>query len=118
MTRDVRLYINDMLEALEKIEEYTENVSEDDFFEDTQLQDAIVRRIEILGESVKHIPQDIRDKYPEIPWRQISGMRDILTHEYFGINMSKVWKAITEDNPEIKENVLKIKRDLDKKYKK
>lgn len=74
MKRDVRVYIEDILESITKIEEYMGNLkNEDDFYEDTQIQDAVLRRLEIIGEAVKNVPQDLRDKYPEIPWKKLQG---------------------------------------------
>lgn len=67
MKRDIRVYIEDILECIGKIEEYTKEITEDDFYENTQIQDAVLRRLEIIGEAVKNIPQEFRDKYPEIP---------------------------------------------------
>ena len=68
----------------------------------------MLRRLEIIGEAVKNIPDDFRAKYPDIPWRQIAGMRDVLIHAYFGVNLRRVWKVIKEDLPEIKLKILKI----------
>jgi len=106
--RDVRVFLEDILESIEKIEEYTANVDEDEFYENTFIQDAVLRRLEIIGEAVKNIPNDFRAKYPDIPWRQIAGMRDILIHAYFGVNLRRVWKVIKEDLPELKLKILKI----------
>ncbi|MDP8216774.1 MAG: DUF86 domain-containing protein [Candidatus Kaelpia imicola] len=82
MKRDIRVYIEDILEAISKIEEYIKGLnSEDDFYNNTQVQDAVLRRLEIISEAVKSIPQEFRDQYLNIPWKQIAGMRDILIHE-------------------------------------
>jgi len=67
-----------------------------------------LRRLEIIGEAVKNIPDDFRAKYPDIPWRQIAGMRDILIHAYFGVELRRVWKVVKEDLPELKLKILKI----------
>jgi uncharacterized protein with HEPN domain len=109
MKRDVRVYIEDVLECIEKVEEYTRGVAEEDFYRNGQIQDAVLRRLEIMGEAVKNIPQDFRERYPEIPWRKIAGLRDVLIHGYSGINLPRVWKVILEDLPNLKQKIREIK---------
>ena len=110
--RDTRVFLEDILESIEKIEEYTTDINEEEFYENTFVQDAVIRRLEIIGEAVKNIPDDFRVKYPDIPWRQIAGMRDVLIHAYFGVNLRRVWKVIKEDIPELKLKILKILEDI------
>jgi len=112
MTRDVRLYIEDILDSIEKVEQYTKTVDEQDFLSDTQVQDAVLRRLEIIGEAVKNIPQDFRDKYQQIPWKRIAGLRDVLIHEYFGVNLHRAWKLAKEDIHDLKNQLLKVRKDL------
>ena len=109
MIKNVNLYLNDIFECIEKIEEYLKDFTLNDFEEDTKIQDAVLRRLEIIGEAVKKLPKDYKDKYPEIPWRDIAGTRDVLIHEYFGINFELIWKTIKEDLPALKEKVLQMK---------
>jgi uncharacterized protein with HEPN domain len=111
MKDDIRVYIEDILECIDKIEEYTK-IDEDDFYENTQAQDAVLRRLEIIGEAVKNIPQDVRDKYSEIPWRKIAGMRDVIIHEYSGVNLERVWKVAKEDLVGLKEKILLMRKNL------
>lgn len=107
-TRKPRVYLLDILESINHIESFIANVDEDSFFSNVEKQDAVLRRLEIIGEAVKKLPDRIRNKYSMIPWRQIARMRDIIIHEYFGITLDMIWVVITEDLPELKTAIQNI----------
>jgi len=108
MQRDPKVYLKDVLKAIEKIERYTENLSFNDFSKNDIVQDAVVRNLEIIGEAVKKIPEEIRNKHPQIEWKKIAGLRDILIHEYFGVDFEIVWDIIKNKLPELKKQVSEI----------
>jgi uncharacterized protein with HEPN domain len=111
--KDAETFIEHILECIALIEEYSENKTVDDFLDSVQLQDAIIRRIEIIGEAVKNIPNAIKAEHPEIPWKKIAGMRDIIIHEYFGIDLELTWEVITRDLPDLKKKMLRIRENLE-----
>jgi len=112
MKKEILVYVEDVLESISKIEEYTKGISGEEFYGNTELQDAVLRRLEIIGEAVKNVPQEFRDKYPAIPWKKIAGMRDVLIHEYAGVIMERVWNVVIGDLPELKSRMLSVKKDL------
>jgi len=105
MQRDYTAYLNDILKAINKIENYAGNLTLDDFSDSNLYQDAIIRNLEIIGEAVKHIPNTLQKKYPDVEWKKIAGLRDILAHAYFGIDIEIVWDVVQNKLPEFKEQI-------------
>ncbi|HBC46346.1 MAG TPA: hypothetical protein DEO84_02105 [candidate division Zixibacteria bacterium] len=110
MKKDASVLVEHILESIELIEQYLKGKSKIDFMGSTQLQDSVIRRIEIIGEAVRNIPDDIKSKYQDIRWKEISGMRDILIHKYFGLDLELTWEAAVKDIPDLKEKILRIKK--------
>lgn len=112
MKRDIKVYLQDILESILAIEEYTGALAEEDFYSNRQVQDAVVRRLEIIGEAVKNIDEYFKNKYPDIPWKKIAGMRDVVAHEYFGVKLERIWEVVKSDVPDLKKRIMKIKETL------
>jgi len=99
--RDPALYLTHVVESIELARAYVEGVDYHEFSESQKLQDAVVRRIEIIGEAVKNLPPEVRDAAPGVPWRRIAGMRDKIVHDYMGIDIELVWTVVQRDLPEL-----------------
>lgn len=108
MKKDPLIFLKHIMECIELIEKYTKKLTKRKFLENTKTQDAVIRRIEVIGEASKNIPQSVKNKYPGIPWRKIAGMRDILTHEYFGVDLHLTWNVAQKDIPKLKRKIVQI----------
>ena len=115
MKREIGDYIQDILEAMINAVKFIENMSYDEFSHDTKTIYAILRAIEVIGEATKNIPDEVRKKYPAIPWKEMAGMRDKVIHEYFGVKIERVWLTVKEDIPGIKPLIKKVFEELEGK---
>jgi uncharacterized protein with HEPN domain len=108
MKRDINLFIQDILDNLKDIDSFSKGLTKEEFAKNKLKQNAIIRSLEVIGEAVKNLPDSFRKKYPKIPWRDIAGFRDILSHSYFGVNIERVWNILEIDLPILKEKMNKI----------
>ncbi len=108
MRRDYRLFIKDILDAIEKIEEFVAGMDFEEFKDDDKTVSAVVRKLEIIGEATKNIPDEVRQRYPKLPWREMAKIRDKLIHGYFIVDHQIIWKVIEEELPFLKPQIEKI----------
>lgn len=107
--RTAAAYIYDIIDCIRKIEVYTRGLTYERFQNAELVQDGVVRNLELIGEAAKHIPEDIRMQHPHIEWKKICGMRDILVHEYFGLDLELIWDVVATKIPALKKDIKKIK---------
>ena len=97
MSRGVEILLGEILEAIELLQRYTAGLTFEEFAATVEKQDAVIRRLEIIGEAVKGLPQALRDAHPDTPWSDIAGSRDIMIHEYFRVDLELAWQMVQED---------------------
>jgi uncharacterized protein with HEPN domain len=108
MSRKISLYLNDILKSCGKITTYTQEMTYEAFLEDDRTYEAVLLNLQIIGESVKNIPDEVRDRSPEIEWRKIAGLRDMIAHAYFQIEPGIVWDIIQTKIQPLREAVLAL----------
>jgi len=106
--RDYKLYLRDILKAMESIEKFVEGMNFEEFQKDDKTSSAVVRKFEVMGEAAKRVPEHIKQKYQQVPWKEMAGMRDRLIHFYFGVDYKLVWTTIKERIPHIKPLIQEI----------
>jgi len=109
--REPKLLLKDILEAISAIERFVEGISFEDFRTNDEKSSAVIRKFEIIGEATKGLPEDLKEKHPEILWKEMAGFRDKLIHFYFGVKYELVWQAIKQRLPQIKSLIQKILED-------
>lgn len=107
-------YIQDIIDSIDAVADFTGAMGYDEFITDRKTVYATVRAIQIIGEAAKKVPDDLRSMYPMVPWRSMAGMRDKVTHEYFGVQMRILWNTVKEDLPPLKSVLLDILREIDR----
>jgi uncharacterized protein with HEPN domain len=113
-SRDYKDYLQDILDAADDVENFVDNLTYGEFIKDRKTLNAVIRSIEIIGEATKHIPETIRAKYEQVPWKQMAGMRDKLIHAYTGIDTETIWKAAKENIPQLKTTIQKTQKQQEK----
>jgi uncharacterized protein with HEPN domain len=109
--KDERLYLSNIQECIERIEEYTKGGKEE-FMQTKMIQDAVIRNFEIIGEATKRLSPELRSKYSDVPWQQMAGLRDVLIHDYLKVNLNLVWQIIEQNLSDLKRQVTAIMENL------
>lgn len=102
--KDAAIYLRHIRDAITRIEKYTAQ-GRKAFFEDSMVQDAVIRNLEVIGEAVRSLPPELKRRHPEIPWRSITALRNVLIHEYFGVDLEIVWRVVQRRIPTLKRHV-------------
>jgi uncharacterized protein with HEPN domain len=106
--RPIDLLLNDIYQAIDRIEQYIKNLSFDAFSKDQKSVDAVVRNLEIIGEAANRLPDEFKEKYSTIEWHKVVGLRHRIVHEYFGIDLEIIWQILHKDLPELKQKIAEV----------
>ncbi len=112
MTKDARVYLAHILESIDKIARFTVD-GKLRFLQDPMVHDAVVRNLEIIGEAAKRVDDSYRTAHPEVPWRALAGLRDVLIHQYEGVDLERVWAVVERDLPRVRLGVSSLLPSLD-----
>lgn len=114
MNKDFTIYIDEIIDSISHIEKYTNNVAIEHFQEDDYMQDAVIRRFQIIGEAAKRIPDEFKQNHQDVPWKLATGLRDVLIHNYNEVNLDRLWQTITEDLPGFKQQLETLSGEIEK----
>jgi uncharacterized protein with HEPN domain len=112
VSKDPRVYLAQILERIERIEDFT-RTGRESFFRELLIQDAVIRNFEVIGEAAKRVPKGFREQHPEIPWRDLAAFRDVLIHQYEGVSLEAVWSTIAHNLPEVRRSLEALLPPLD-----
>ena len=108
MIKDPLVYLVDILESITQIQEYVGGLTRQEFNDNELIQDAVIRRLEIIGEATKRLDDDFRHEFPQIPWKNMTGLRDVLAHDYSEVDLDQIWLVIKDDLPGLEQNITSI----------
>ena len=106
-------YLEDILEAVQRILTYSQDLHHEDFLKDQKTQDAVIRNLEVIGEATKNISANLKQQYPQLPWREMAAVRDRLIHHYFGVNIEIVWEIVQQDLPQILPQLVQLLSEIE-----
>lgn len=108
MSKEPIIYLTHIQECISKIKQYTQGINENEFLNNSLVQDAVIRNLEIIGEATKHLNQDFRTKHPQVAWKKVAGMRDKLIHDYIGVDLWAVWGVVDKVIPDFEKQISAI----------